>query len=146
DQVDSHRPRGRISNERVGLSPGNALTARVFARSAGPASEGPVRTISLRRRVTIWVLVLLVLLLAVLGFVVNVILGKALREDLRQRIEDRASYAGVLQANGVTGQNLADELAGQGIFSSYVSGDNEYVGRETGRPGPPGGRPGPRTP
>lgn len=109
--------------------------------------DQPVRTVSLRRRVTLWVLLVLVGLIVTLGFAVNWVLGDALRNDLRQRLEDRASYAGVLQANGVTGQDLADELAGQGIFSAYTSGNSRYIGRETGRPpGGPGGRPGPRAP
>jgi len=119
----------------------------VTATGSPVPADAPVRTASLRLRVTLWVLLVLVGLIVSLGFAVNWILGDALRDDLRQRLADRASYAGVLQANGVSGQNLADELAGQGILSTYTSGDNQYIGRETGRPpGGPGGRPSPRAP
>ncbi len=107
--------------------------------------DRPLKTVSLRRRVAVWVLLLLVVVLAVMGLVVNWLLGDALRSDLRQRLADRASYAAVLQEQGVTGQTLADRMAGAGIFSSFESGNQEFIGRDS-EPPPrqPGGSPSPR--
>jgi two-component system OmpR family sensor kinase len=115
--------------------------------SSQPAGLGrPLQTVSLRRRVTIWTLLLLIVVLTTLGLVVNWLLGDALRSDLRQRLEDKASYAAVLQEQGVTGQALADRLVGGGVFSSFSSGDHQFIGRDSGAPpqrpaGGPGQRP-----
>ncbi|MET3807657.1 signal transduction histidine kinase [Nakamurella sp. UYEF19] len=102
--------------------------------------ERPLKTVSLRRRVTVWVLLLLVLVLTVMGLVVNWLLGDALRSDLQQRLEDKAGYAAVLQEQGVTGQTLADRLAGNGVFSTFTSGRQEYIGRDNGPPAAGPGR------
>ncbi len=59
---------------------------------------------------------LLAVILVLLGFVVSTLLGNALRNDLRQRLEDRAGYAVVLQQQGVAGQTLADQMSGNGVF------------------------------
>ena len=110
------------------------------------AQDKPLKTVSLRRRVAVWTLLLLVVVLTTLGLVVNWLLGDALRSDLRQRLEDKASYAAVLQEQGVAGQTLADRLAGGGVFSSFTSGAHSYVGRDVDPsvqrpPGGPGQRP-----
>ena len=84
------------------------------------AEDKPLRTVSLRRRVAVWTLLLLVIVLTTLGLVVNWLLGDALRSDLRQRLEDKASYAAVLREQGVTGQTLADRLAGGGRLILYT--------------------------
>lgn len=115
---------------------------------SGPQPERPtppLRTASLRRRVAVVVLLFLLVVLTSLGLLVNVLLRNALTADLKTRLEDRAGYAGLLQQQGVTGQALADRLAGAGIFSSFSSGNRQYIGRDSnelpglrGRPiGPP---------
>lgn len=112
---------------------------------SGP-TERPLRTVSLRRRVAVWVLLLLMVVLTVMGLVVNWLLGDALRSDVRQRLTDKASYAAALQEQGVTGQTLADRLAGGGVFSTFTSGRQQFIGRASEQPGPPGARGGPRPP
>ena len=87
--------------------------------------------VSLRRRVAVWTLLLLVVVLTALGLVVNWLLGDALRSDLQQRLEDKASYAAVLQEQGITGQSLADRLTGGGVFSTFTSGSHQFIGRDT---------------
>ena len=107
--------------------------------------DSPLRTVSLRRRVAVWVLLLLVVVLTTMSLVVNWLLGDALRSDLHQRLADKASYAEVLQEQGVTGQTLADRLTGGGIGSTFVSGNRQYIGHDDGppptAPGVRGGRP-----
>jgi two-component system, OmpR family, sensor kinase len=109
------------------------------------AAEEPVRTVSLRRRVAAWVLLLLVAVLVGLGFLVHALLGDALKGDLQDRLSDRARYAVLLQEQGVTGQSLADKLTGDGVWADYSSGGQRWIGRDTGdggRPHPgPGGPP-----
>ena len=87
---------------------------------------------------------LLMVVLVAVALVVNYFLGDRMRTDLRQRLLDRASYGQLLSDQGVSGQTLADRLAGQGITSSLTTpGGQEYIGREA--PAFPG-RPGPRPP
>ena len=109
--------------------------------------DRPVRTVSLRTRVVLSVLALLAVLLVLLGLVVTTLLGNALRADLQQRLQERAGYAVVLQERGVTGQTLADQLSGTGVFSSFTADGREFVGRGDGptggdssEVGAPGGR------
>ena len=102
---------------------------------AGP--DRPVVTSSLRRRVVIAVLALLLVVLVGLGLLVNAVLGERLRSDLRQRLVDRADYAQLLDTEGLSGQTLTDRLTGAGITTSFVSTGGELtVGREA--PVPPG--------
>ncbi|ACV80948.1 HAMP domain-containing sensor histidine kinase [Nakamurella multipartita] len=122
-------------------------------RNETPEQDRPVRTGSLRARVVVSVLVLLAIILVLLGVVVTTMLGTSLRDDLRQRLQDRAGYAVVLQQQGVTGQTLADQMSGGGIFSTFTAGGQEYVGRPDAAPqeqtpptaptpgNPPGGAP-----
>ena len=127
------------------------MTAMLRRSDRGPVDDGaperPLRTVSLRRRVTLWVLLLLLVVLAGMGLVVNWLLGDALRSDLRQRLEDKAGYAAVLQEQGVTGQTLADRLTGNGVLALFRSGDRQYVGQDQGPAAvPPGVGRGPRPP
>ena len=48
-------------------------------------------------------------LLVLLGVVVTTMLGTSLRDDLRQRLQDRAGYAVVLQQQGVKAAVPADQ-------------------------------------
>lgn len=120
---------------------GEVMTGAVLT---GPAPtethpDRPLRTVSLRRRVTLWVLLLLLVVLTGMGLVVNWLLGDALRSDLKQRLEDKAGYAAVLQEQGVTGQTLADRLTGNGVLALFRSGNEQYVGQDQGPVGPPPG-------
>jgi signal transduction histidine kinase len=92
---------------------------------------------------------LLCTVLISLGVVVDVILSDRLHSDLRSRLTERARYAAVLAARGLTGQQLADDLTGQGITGSVRISGQVYFGRE--QPPPPGSpafraRPGSGTP
>jgi two-component system, OmpR family, sensor kinase len=101
----------------------------------------PLRTGSLRRRVVVVALGLLLVVLVAVALVVNYLLGDRMRTDLRQRLADRAGYAQMLSDQGVSGQTLADRLAGQGITATLTTtGGQEYIGREA--PAWPGSRPG----
>ncbi|WP_420123975.1 HAMP domain-containing sensor histidine kinase [Nakamurella sp.] len=115
-----------------------AVVERDRSRTAGGAhpgaGDGPVRTGSLRARVVVAVLVLLAVVLTSLAVVVTTVLGNSLREDLRARLQDRAGYAVVLQQQGVTGQTLADQMSGGGIFSSFTADGAEYIGRPDAAP------------
>ena len=98
--------------------------------------DRPVNTGSLRNRVVLSVVVLLAVLLAVLGVVVSTLLGDALRADLKQRLADTAGYAVVLQQQGVTGQTLADQMSSGGIYSTFSSAGEQFIGRDQGPPAP----------
>ena len=103
-----------------------------------------MKTGSLRRRVAVSALGLLVLVLVGLGILVNALLANALRSDLRARLEDRAGYAALLLEQGVSGQTLADKLAGGGVYPTFTTTGGHFVGRPGGPPfGGPGGPGGP---
>jgi two-component system, OmpR family, sensor kinase len=110
--------------------------------------DRPVRTGSLRRRVIVSVLALLLLVLLGMGVAVNLVLGDRLRSDLRQRLIDRAQFASALATQALTPQQLTDRLTGQGITATYRSGDQVVIGRDQqpppgAGPKPPGGTGGP---
>lgn len=99
-----------------------------------------MRATSLRARVTVAVLVLLVVTLLVLSGVVEVVLGSRLRADLRTRLVDRAVAARALDGT-LAPQALADRLAGDGVTAQLRAEDGEVVvgrsGPATSRPQPP---------
>ncbi|GAA2750700.1 HAMP domain-containing sensor histidine kinase [Amnibacterium kyonggiense] len=101
-----------------------------------------MRTPSLRRRVVLWSVSVLALLLLVVGVSVDLALGTVLKAEQRQRLESVASLATAL--TGLSDQKLADRLSMPGIEASieYPSGDT-VIGtpqpgqRPTGRPPKP---------
>jgi signal transduction histidine kinase len=102
-----------------------------------------LRSLSLRTRLVISTVALLAIVLVSLGLLVNAILAARLHSDLRQRLVERAGFATVLSERGLTGQQLADSLTGQGITGSVIASDGEtFVGRDQPRPSPPGDRSG----
>lgn len=105
-----------------------------LGRRTAPPVDRPLRTVSLRRRVAVWVLLLLVVVLTVMGLVVNWLLGDALKSDLTHRLQDKASYAAVLQEQGVAGQTLADQMTGNGVLGLFNSGGRAYIGHDEGPP------------
>lgn len=98
------------------------------------STYGPLRTTSLHRRVAIAVLALLLGVLVGLGLTVNYLLGQRMRDDLRQRLLDRATIATTLADQGVGGQTLADRLTGQGISVRLVEGSSTIYGRQAADP------------
>ena len=106
-----------------------------------PAATGDavVRTPSLRRRVVLSVLLLLIVVLAVLGLTMNWVLGTQLRADLQQRLLDRAQFAQVLTTQNLPAQTFVDQLAGQGITARFTTGQQTLIGRDNPTlPSPPG--------
>lgn len=122
---------------------------RPGADRPGPADDGVgdgIRTASLRRRVLVPTLAVVAVVITVFAVAVTSLLGSQLRGDLQERLRDRAGYAAVLQERGVTGQDLADELSGGGVFVAFASDGTDYVGRggpagpvDPPRPGADGG-------
>lgn len=108
-------------------------------------SPDRMRTGSVRRRVTLAVLALLLVVIVALCLAVNVFLENRLRDDARAQLQDRAGYATVLARKGLSAQELADGLTGQGITATVLRNGQVVVGRDQGpRAGPGGpGRPGP---
>ncbi|WP_338181708.1 HAMP domain-containing sensor histidine kinase [Jatrophihabitans sp.] len=107
--------------------------------------EPALRTGSLRRRVLVAVLGLLLAVIVTICAAVNIILSNRLYSDARHQIAERAQYATVLGQRGLTPQELADGLTGQGITASVLRDGEVTVGRDApppGGPGRPGGRPG----
>ena len=108
--------------------------------------DRPVHTGSLSRRVIVSVLGVLLIAVVGLGVTVNYVLGTRLHDDLRSRLVDRAYHAQALVDEGVTGQSLADAVAGAGIETSFrTSTGATYNGAPTVQE-PKGGRPGPPPP
>ncbi len=112
-----------------------------------PSDRAGVRTGSLRRRLVLAVLGLLLVVLLGTGLLVNVLLSDRLRSDLHNRVADRAGFAQTLLEENLPAQRLADSLSGQGIFAQYIPSDGGSVifGRDQAHSGPPGrGNPPPR--
>ncbi|WP_375386853.1 sensor histidine kinase [uncultured Amnibacterium sp.] len=104
-----------------------------------------MRTPSLRRRVVLWSVGVLTLLLLVVGIGVDLVLGTALRADQRDRLQSVAALAS--QLTGVTDQSLADRLSMPGIEAHvvYASGAETVVGVPEAPPRGHRGPPAPRT-
>jgi two-component system OmpR family sensor kinase len=122
----------------------------VHVRRRAESLSAPIASGSLRRRVVLSTVALLFTVLVSLGVLVDVILSDRLHSDLHERLTERAKYAAVLAARGLTGQQLADDLTGQGITGSVRTLGQTYFGREQppppGGPSPRGQRPGGGTP
>lgn len=101
-----------------------------------------LRTASLRRRLSLWVLGLLTVLMVVLGVTVDLVLGANLRSDLRQRLVDRAEIAAELVAQGRSDTDVLDAVTGDTVQAQIETEDGEQVGEIPDPPTGPGGRPG----
>ncbi len=108
-----------------------------------------MRTPSLRRRATLWTVGVLAVLLAVVGFGVDLALGTVLRSEQRERLTSIANLAPELSS--LSDQNLANRLSFAGVTACIVgsSGECSVVGVPQAPPtadrgpGPgPGARPG----
>ena len=102
-----------------------------------------MRTTSLRARVLVAVLAVLVAALVGLGLLVNAVLSARLHGDLRDRLAERAGFARLLAGSTLSDQALADRLTGQGITATVRDGGAETYGRSRPDPGRPprGNRP-----
>ena len=100
-----------------------------------------MRTPSLRRRVVLWAVGVLALLLLVVGVGVDLALGAVLRAEQRQRLESVAGLA--TELTGLSDQSLADRLTMPGITAqiTYASGADAVTGVPQAPPSRPGGRP-----
>ncbi len=98
--------------------------------SPAATGDGAVRTPSLRRRVVLSVLLLLLIVLTALGLTMNWVLGTQLRADVQQRLLDRAQFAQVLTTQNLPAQAVVDQLAGQGITARFTTGQQTLIGRD----------------
>ncbi|GAB7303072.1 hypothetical protein MAFF212519_09270 [Clavibacter michiganensis] len=104
----------------------------VPGRQAATAPDAPLRTGSLRTRTVLAVLALLTVLLVALSLTVQAILGAQLRQQIQDRLADRASAAAALV--GVLDDDaLAERLSAQGVAVQITSPDGGAVSVRPGR-------------
>ena len=118
--------------------------ARRLAHGRAPAAgpDAPLRTGSLRTRTVLAVLALLAVLLVALSLTVQAILGAQLRQQIQDRLADRASAADALV--GVLDDDaLAERLSAQGVAVQITSPDGGAVSVRPGRDPLGGALPGP---
>jgi signal transduction histidine kinase len=109
---------------------------------------GRLRTVSLRRRVTVLSLTVLAAVLLVVGVLTDVVFTAQVRFELRQQLNVRAALAGQLVAQGVPADEVARRVEAPGIRAELVTADGRvYAGdpdedaprlRPPWRDGPPG--------
>ncbi len=121
------------------------MTMTMTSPSAA-AGDAAVRTPSLRRRMVLSVLGLLLIVLTALGLIMNWVLGTQLRADVQQRLLDRAQFAQVLTTQNLPAQTVVDQLAGQGITAQFTTGQQTLIGRDNPTPPPPPGKGGHKPP
>ena len=94
-----------------------------------------MRTPSLRRRAVLWSVGVLALLLAIVGFGVDLALGSVLRAEQETRLKSVASLA--TQLTGLSDQDLADQLSIPGIRAeiAYAGGEEPVTGVPQAPPG-----------
>jgi signal transduction histidine kinase len=124
------------------------------SRPAEPPVGG-LRTRSLRNRVTVTVLAFLAAMLVVLAVVTDVALNARLEGELRQRLQDRASYATILVGQRSSSQ-LVDALEGDGVSVRLTTASGQVIPKgplsgttgstATPAPAPPGPAGGPKGP
>lgn len=112
----------------------------------------PLRTVSLRRRVTAASLLVLAVVLLLVGVLADVVFGAQARADLRDRLDVRAALAEQLVVQGVPAPEVARRVAAPGIRADLLTADGRLLrGSDEaflpgGGFGPPRDRPGPRRP
>lgn len=89
-----------------------------------PVRPGPLRTRSLRRRVTLAVLSFLAVMLVILAVTTDLVLSTRLEGQLEQRLSDRASIAQAL-VDQVAPRDLVDRLEGDGVSVQLVTAEGE---------------------
>ncbi|AZZ49833.1 sensor histidine kinase [Rathayibacter rathayi] len=90
------------------------------------AQPGALRTGSLRLRTVLAVLALLAVLLLALSATVQAVLGERLRDQIEERLQDRASTAAAL-VGSIPDDTLASRLSAQGVSVRITSPEGEDV-------------------
>lgn len=109
-----------------------------------PPDEPPrLRTVSLRRRVVVYSLIVLGVVLVLVSVLAEVFVGIQSRADLVGRLRERAVLADQLAAQRVAPDDLLDRLDGPGVQVRLVAPDGTVYGVRRGKPhrGAPGGPP-----
>ncbi|GAA5139324.1 sensor histidine kinase [Pseudonocardia adelaidensis] len=89
----------------------------------------PLRTVSLRRRVTVLSLTVLAAVLLVVGVLTDVFFSAQIRSELRQQLDVRATLAGQLVAQGVPADEVARRVEAPGIRAEVRAPDGRvYAG------------------
>jgi len=89
----------------------------------------PLRTVSLRRRVTVLSLTVLAAVLLVVGVLTDVFFSAQIRSELRQQLDVRAALAGQLVAQGLPAAEVARRVEAPGIRAEIVGADGRsYAG------------------
>ncbi len=101
-----------------------------------------LRTVSLRRRVTVLSLTVLAAVLLVVGVLTDVFFTAQIRSELRQQLDVRAALAGQLVTQGLPAGEVARRVETPGIRASVVASDGRvYAGDpdedRPWRPSPP---------
>lgn len=96
--------------------------------------DSPLKTRSLRGRVTVAVLLFVAVMLLLLGVTANTVLDAQLTGDLRQRLTDRASTAEAL-VDQVSARDLVDRLEGDGVSVQLRSSSGQVIGKGPLQPG-----------
>ncbi|GAA0933048.1 HAMP domain-containing sensor histidine kinase [Pseudonocardia zijingensis] len=95
--------------------------------TGGPAPR--LRTVSLRRRVTVLSLTVLAAVLLVVGVLTDFFFSNQIRSELRQQLDVRATLAGQLVAQGVAADEVARRVEAPGIRAEVRAPDGRvYAG------------------
>lgn len=89
------------------------------APAAGPGAR--LRTVSLRRRVLLYSLAVLAVILLGVGVLAEVFVGIGSRADLNSRLSERAALAKQLAARDTPPDDLIDQLAGPSVRTRLVT-------------------------
>ncbi|MDF2826406.1 MAG: ATPase, partial [Mycobacterium sp.] len=103
-------------------------------------------TPSLRRRVVLTVLALLIVLLTLLGVTVDTVVGAQARRDLHDRLMSTVARADSLAEQGVSPDQFVAEVNGGGIRARLIAADGTVYGDPTVEVGQGVGPPGPGRP
>lgn len=106
-------------------------------------STAGLRTTSLSRRVLLFSLAVLLVVLTTAGVLTDVLLGAQLRSDAAARLTSRADAAQAALSSGAGEREVAAAASGDGVTASLVTGDGTVVGNPAVEP--PRGGAGPRS-
>lgn len=101
-------------------------------RDQNPEHEQPLRTASLRRRITFSVIGVLICALVVSAVSVASLFAAQSRTDARQQLVDREVMAGQLDRRDVPAAQIARRVSGRGILAKITKPDGGVVGPADG--------------
>ena len=107
-------------------------------------SAARLRTTSLSRRVLLFSLAVLLVVLTAAGVLTDVLLGAQLRSDAAARLVSRADAAQTALSSGAGEREVAAAASGDGVTASLVTGDGTVIGNAAVQPVPPRGGADPR--